>query len=80
MLKAYVSRDTAKPVVLVKPVSEDAVFNCPYSPEADGLVDRNAKVDVAMFLRSFQNARNTIVPSRKRPLHYCWHCSMLRST
>ncbi len=47
MLKAYVSRDKAKPVVLVKPVSEDAVFNCPYSPEADGLVDRNAKVDVA---------------------------------
>ncbi len=36
MLKAYVSRDKAKPVVLVKPVSENAVFNCPYSPEADG--------------------------------------------
>ncbi len=44
MLKAYVSRDKVKPVDLVKPVLEEAVLNCPYSPEADGLVDRNAQV------------------------------------
>ncbi len=44
MLKAYVSRDEAKPVVPVNPISVDAVLNCPYSPEADGLVDRNAQV------------------------------------
>ncbi len=80
MLKACVLRDQAKPVVVVKPVSEDVVFNCPYSPEADGLVDRNAQVscgrlpnsaflsNLELYLSYLHDKRSSVIElTRKYP-------------